>query len=98
MKTYRSMVLVSSDPLSIERGSQKVYDLLAEGLKKYGIEDEVSLTMVADVGRHDAVPLVIVYPDAVFVRITILLLTGKVHEGCSTRAPSTSTRHKRQPP
>ena len=30
MKTYRSMVLVSNDPLSIERGSQQVYTRLAE--------------------------------------------------------------------
>ena len=25
-------------------------------------------------------------------------LTGRVQEGCSVRAPSTSTRHSRQPP
>ena len=28
MKAVRSMVLVSSDPLSMERGAQKVYDRL----------------------------------------------------------------------
>ncbi len=29
------------------------------------LDDEISLTMVGDVGRHDAVPMVIVYPEAV---------------------------------
>ncbi len=34
----------------------------------------------------------------VLVSTTMLLLTGKVHDGCSVRAPSTSTRHMRQAP
>lgn len=65
MKTYRSMVLVSNDPLSIERGSQQVYTRLAEEIAAYGLQNEISLSMVSDIGRHDAAPLVIVYPDAV---------------------------------
>jgi NADP-reducing hydrogenase subunit HndC len=64
MKAYRSMVLVSSDPLSMERGAQQVYDQIQQELDTLGIADEVSLTMVGDVGRHDALPLVIVYPEA----------------------------------
>ena len=65
MKTYRSMILVSNDPLSIERGSQQVYTKLTEEIAAYGLQDEISLSMVSDIGRHDAAPLVIVYPDAV---------------------------------
>ena len=65
MKTYRAMVLVSNDPLSIERGSQQVYTKLTEEIAAYGLQDEISLSMVSDLGRHDAAPLVIVYPDAV---------------------------------
>jgi len=65
MKTYRAMVLVSNDPLSIERGSQQVYTKLTEEIAAYGLQDEISLSMVSDIGRHDAAPLVIVYPDAV---------------------------------
>ncbi len=65
MKTYRAMVLVSNDPLSIERGSQQVYAKLTEEIAAYGLQDEISLSMVSDIGRHDAAPLVIVYPDAV---------------------------------
>ncbi|MEI8130949.1 MAG: NADH-quinone oxidoreductase subunit NuoF [Leptolinea sp.] len=64
MKTYRSMVLVSSDPLSMERGAQKVYNSIQKELENLGLADEVSLTMVGDVGRHDALPLVIIYPEA----------------------------------
>ena len=65
MKAVRSMVLVSSDPLSMERGAQSVYDTLLKEIARFGLEDEVSLSMVGDVGRHDAVPMVIVYPEAV---------------------------------
>jgi NADP-reducing hydrogenase subunit HndC len=65
MKAYRSMVLVSSDPKSIEQGANEVFTRLQEEIKGFGLENEVSLSMVGDVGRSDAVPLVIVYPEAV---------------------------------
>jgi NADP-reducing hydrogenase subunit HndC len=65
MKTKRSMVLVSSDSLSMERGASAVYERLEEEIKKFGLQDEISLTLVGDIGRHDAVPMVIVYPEAV---------------------------------
>jgi NADP-reducing hydrogenase subunit HndC len=65
MKAFRSMVLVSSDPASIENGANEVYQTLQKEIDAFGLENEVSLSMVGDIGRHDAVPLVIVYPDAV---------------------------------
>ena len=65
MKAVRSMVLVSSDPKSLERGAQQVFQRLQEEIKAFGLENEVSLSMVGDVGRHDAAPMVIVYPEAV---------------------------------
>ena len=64
MKTIRSMVLVSSDPISMQRGAQGVFDRLQAEIKTYGLDEEVSLAMIGDVGRHDALPLVIVYPEA----------------------------------
>lgn len=64
MKTIRSMVLVSSDPISMQRGAQDVFDRLQAEIKAYGLDEEVSLAMIGDVGRHDALPLVIVYPEA----------------------------------
>lgn len=65
MKSYRSMVLVSSDPESIEKGAHEVFQTLQAEIKKFGLENEISLSMVGDIGRHDAAPLVIVYPEAV---------------------------------
>jgi len=65
MKSIRSMVLVSSDPLSLERGAQSVFDQLQKEIKNFDLSDEISITQVGDVGRHDALPIVIVYPEAV---------------------------------
>jgi NADP-reducing hydrogenase subunit HndC len=64
MKALRSLVLVSSDPVSIQRGAQEVYRRLQREIKKSGLEDEVAMTMVGDVGRHDALPMIIIYPEA----------------------------------
>jgi len=64
MKTTRAMVLVYSDPLSMERGAKEVYECLEAEIKSFGLQDEISLTMVGDIGRHDAVPMVIIYPEA----------------------------------
>lgn len=65
MKSYRSMVLVSSDPASIEKGANEVFQTLQSEIMAFGLEDEISLSMVGDIGRNDATPLVIVYPEAV---------------------------------
>ncbi len=64
MKSIRSMVLVSSDPTSLERGSDQVFSNLQNEIKSFGLSDEISLSKVGDVGRHDALPLVIIYPEA----------------------------------
>lgn len=65
MKAIRSMVLVSNDPESIKRGALDVYRRLQEEMQSFGLDGEVSIGTVSDVGRHDALPLVIVYPEAV---------------------------------
>ena len=65
MKTYRSMVLVSSDPQSMLHGAQAVFQRFQDEIKEFGLEDEISVSMVGDIGRHDVYPLVIVYPEAV---------------------------------
>jgi len=59
------MVLVSSDARSLERGADEVFKALQREVHNYGLDNEISLTMVGDIGRHDAAPLVIVYPEAV---------------------------------
>jgi NADP-reducing hydrogenase subunit HndC len=65
MKPVRSMVLVSSDPESMQKGAQEVFQRLQQEIQAFGLEEEVAAAMVGDVGRHDAIPLVIVYPEAV---------------------------------
>jgi len=65
MKAIRSMVLVSSDPGSISKGSQEIYDRFQAEMKAFNIDDEITLSMVGDIGRKDVSPLVIVYPEAV---------------------------------
>ncbi len=61
----RSLVLVSGDPESLERGAQEVYDQLQREIKKFDLQHEITTTMVGGMGRHDALPMVIVYPEAV---------------------------------
>lgn len=65
MKAIRSMVLVSSDARSIERGAQVIFQRLQDEIKSFGLDQEISLSMVSDIGRSDASPLVIVYPETV---------------------------------
>jgi NADP-reducing hydrogenase subunit HndC len=65
MKTIRSMVLVSGDPLSQQLGSGQLYERLQAEIRSRGLGDEISLVMVSDLGRHDCLPIVVVYPDAV---------------------------------
>jgi NADP-reducing hydrogenase subunit HndC len=65
MKTKRSMVLVSDDPESVRRGSQEVFQRFQSELKAFNLENEVALNTVADIGRHEAIPMVIIYPEAV---------------------------------
>ncbi len=65
MKFSRSMVLVSNDPDSQQLGAQEVYRRFEKKLLELGLEEEVTLSKIAGVGRHDAIPLVIVYPEAV---------------------------------
>ena len=54
MKTVRAMVLVSNDPASIENGANEVYKNLEKEIKQFGLQDEISLSTMNDVGRSDA--------------------------------------------
>ena len=64
MKRFRSMVLVSGDTLSLQSGAHQVFQRLQEEIKTSGLADEIDVRMIPDLGRHDAVPLVVVYPEA----------------------------------
>jgi NADP-reducing hydrogenase subunit HndC len=65
MNAIRSMVLVSSDPRSMELGAQKVFNSFQKEIKHFGLEKEISLEMVGDIGRHDVMPMVVIYPEAI---------------------------------
>jgi NADP-reducing hydrogenase subunit HndC len=65
MKTIRSMVLVSSDPESMDRGALDVFSALQQQIDAFGMGDEISLSMISEVGKRELTPIVLVYPDAV---------------------------------
>ncbi len=61
----RSTVLVSGDAASLERGAQAIYTEFQQELRARGLQEEVFVSMLEDVGRHDIPPFVIIYPEAV---------------------------------
>ncbi len=65
MKAIRSMVLVSSDKNSLDRGAGGIISRFQTELQASGLSEEVTLSTICDVGNRDDVPLVIVYPEAV---------------------------------
>ncbi|WP_303774149.1 NADH-quinone oxidoreductase subunit NuoF [Anaerolinea thermophila] len=65
MKIYRSMVLISSDPKSMLYGAEEVFQRFQQEIEAKGLQDEVQVSMVGDLGRHEVHPVVIVYPEAV---------------------------------
>lgn len=64
MSTFRSLVLVSSDPLSLNRSANLVFEAIRRELDRLGLSDEVAVRMASDLGRHEIAPMVIVYPEA----------------------------------
>ena len=65
MKAIRSFVLVSSDPKSKAAGAEDVRDRLKREIANYDLQDEISVSMIGEVGQPEAAPLAIVYPEAV---------------------------------
>ena len=65
MKTFRSMVLVSGDTLSLQYGADQLLQRLEVEIKAAGLSDEIDVKLVPDLGRQDAVPLVVIYPEVV---------------------------------
>lgn len=65
MKSVRSMVLISNDPISITRGSELLLSRFQDEIQKHGMTDEISISLVNDLDRSDVSPVVIIYPEAV---------------------------------
>jgi NADP-reducing hydrogenase subunit HndC len=59
------MVLVSYDPDSLLHGAEEILKRLKNEVEAFGLQDEIAVTTVTDIGRHDAIPMVIVYPEAI---------------------------------
>jgi NADP-reducing hydrogenase subunit HndC len=64
MKVIRSMVLVSVDQASLERGAQQVFRAFLDEIEDFGLSDQIAVSTILDVGLQADLPLVIVYPDA----------------------------------
>lgn len=64
MKVIRSMVLVSVDQDSLDRGAQQVFHALLDEIEEFGLSDQIAVSTISDVGMHADLPVVIVYPDA----------------------------------
>jgi NADP-reducing hydrogenase subunit HndC len=64
MKVIRSMVLVSVDQASLDRGAEAVFHKFLEEIDEFGLTDQIAVSTIRDVGLRDDIPLVIVYPDA----------------------------------
>lgn len=65
MKSIRSLVLVSNDAVSVERGAEEVFSALQAGINSFGLADEIKVSTISDVGDRDDLPLVMIYPEAV---------------------------------
>jgi len=65
MNSIRSMVLVSNDPVSVERGAEEVYRAFHAEIRSHGLLDEIKIRTISDISERDDLPLVMVYPEAV---------------------------------
>jgi NADP-reducing hydrogenase subunit HndC len=65
MKAPRALVLVSNDPVSVERGSEEVFRTLQAEIRAHGLLDEIKVSTIGSVGERDDLPLVIIYPEGV---------------------------------
>ena len=65
MKAIRSMVLVTGDEESMKHGALDVFNAIQKQLATFGLEEEITVSMVNDVSKPGLDPLVLVYPDAV---------------------------------
>jgi len=65
MKKIRSLVLISGDPESLDRGALDVFTEMNTQINAFGLDEEISVSMVNDISKPGGSPLVMVYPEAV---------------------------------
>lgn len=65
MKKIRSLVLISGDPESLNCGALDVFTEMTKYISEFGLDDEVTVSMVNEISKPGLNPLVMVYPEAV---------------------------------
>lgn len=63
MKEIRSLVLVSNDQASLQRGAGEVFNRLQAEIKASGLSDEIMLATINNIEYRENLPLVIIYPE-----------------------------------
>ncbi|MCL5265881.1 MAG: (2Fe-2S) ferredoxin domain-containing protein [Chloroflexi bacterium] len=66
MKPYRKHVLVCSSSDCAQYGAEDILDLLGQGLRERGLQQEIKLTKTGCLKECEDGPIVIVYPDGVW--------------------------------
>lgn len=64
MGVKRAMILVSGDPVSLQRGSLALFRRLEQEIENFGLSDEIAISLTGELGLHDALPMVVIYPEA----------------------------------
>jgi NADP-reducing hydrogenase subunit HndC len=59
------MVLVSNDPISLERGAEDIFHTLQAEIRSRGLTDVIKVSTISDIGERSDLPLVMIYPEAV---------------------------------
>ena len=59
----RARVMISGDPVSMSLGADEIKLAIEAELAFYGLEDEVQVGFVGQLGRLDVLPAVVVYPE-----------------------------------
>jgi len=59
----RARVMISGDPISQAHGAETLRLILEAELARYGLEDEVQVGFIGQIGRRDVLPFAVVYPE-----------------------------------
>jgi len=72
MKYYRSHILVSVDPVCVEKGAYEILDRLQDELVGQGLIDEIQVLETSRIGENEDAPDIMVYPEGIhYVNLTL---------------------------
>jgi len=61
----RARVMISGDPISLAHGAEALKLAMEAELAYYGLENEVQVGFIGQVGRRDVLPFALVYPEGI---------------------------------